>query len=104
MVSGASGSSALAGRLPQCLQQLSAVSWERTRDSTAVNERDRDRGRRWRPAAPRWRRSCCGRAAAPRLLADERDGASAQDAAGAAHGFLQVQERGFNQPLLMPVK
>ena len=39
MVSGASGSSALAGRLPQCLQQLSAVSWERTRDSTAVNER-----------------------------------------------------------------
>jgi hypothetical protein len=38
VVSGASGSSALAGRLPQCLQQVSAIAWERTRDSTAVKE------------------------------------------------------------------
>ena len=28
----------LAGRLPQCLQQVSAVAWERTRDSTAVKQ------------------------------------------------------------------
>jgi hypothetical protein len=31
----------------------------------------------------------------PGFLADERDGAAAQDAARAAYGFLQVQERGF---------
>jgi len=38
VVSGASGSFALAGRWPQCMQQRPAVAWERTRDSTAVNE------------------------------------------------------------------
>ena len=40
----------------------------------------------------------------PGFLPGEGPGLAAQDAAGAAEGFLQVEERDFNQPPLMPVK
>ena len=40
----------------------------------------------------------------PCFLAGQDLGLAAQHAAGAAEGFLQVEERYFNQPLLMPVK
>jgi hypothetical protein len=40
----------------------------------------------------------------PGFLPGQGGRASAQDAAGALDGFLQVQVRDFNQPPLMPVK
>jgi len=40
----------------------------------------------------------------PCFLAGQGRGLAAQDAAGAADGLLQVQERYFIRPLLMPVK
>jgi len=40
----------------------------------------------------------------PGFLADQGGGAAAQDAAGAADGPFQVEERYFNRPPLMPLK
>jgi hypothetical protein len=40
----------------------------------------------------------------PGFLAGQFRGLAAQRAAGAADGFLQVEERYLNQPPLMPVK
>jgi len=40
----------------------------------------------------------------PGFLAGEFRGLAAERAAGAADGFLQVEEGYFNQPPLMPVK
>ena len=63
----ASGVFRLAGRLPQCGQQVSAVTAARARDSTAVKQIWPGASRRRRRRGRRARRSCCGRAAAPRL-------------------------------------
>ena len=40
----------------------------------------------------------------PGFLPGEDRGLAAEDAAGTAEGFLQVEERDFSQPPLMPVK
>ena len=95
----ASGASALAGRWPQCWQQVSAVTWARMRARTAVKG--------MRPGSSAGQGGGAGGGGGgdvvdeqqrPGFLAGEFGGLAAQRAAGAADGFLQVEERDFDLP------
>ena len=98
----ARGAFSLAGRLPQCGQQVSAVTAARARDSTAVKQI-------WPGAEAGGRGGAGGEPGdhvvreeqRPGFLAGQGRRAPAQDAARAADGPLQVQERDFDQPSLL---
>ena len=99
----AMGAFPLVGRLPQCGQQVSAVTAARARDSTAV-KRDlagREAGGGG-GAGGEPRDHVVREQQRPGFLAGEFRRPSAQDAAGAADGPLQVKERDFKGKARMP--